>query len=149
MDCYPDIQVFLTLPHVCIDFYLSTAHYYPKCQPPTGLMSVQSRLLFETALSLVFEDGYRKDITLEALDAVDKAMAAGSIDAPLLKGIQLFGFREECLKYFQQALNGGSTHPLLYYYLGLYYQREAKDHSLALQYYEMALGGKCSRYFVV
>lgn len=111
-------------------------------------MSNHAHRLFKAALPLVYEDGYRKDITFESLDAVNKAMAAGSIDAPILSGIQLFGLRDQCFKYFQQALKGGSTHPLLYYYLGRYYHRETNDYTLALQYYEMALGGMYNCYLI-
>lgn len=108
----------------------------------TDLMTDQAIRLFEAALPLVYEDGFRKDITFEALDAVDKAIVAGSIDAPILKGIQLFGFREDCLQYFQHALDRGSTHPLLYYYLGLHSYRETNSCGLAFPYFERALGGR-------
>lgn len=107
--------------------------------------------LFNAALSaLLYGDGERRPLTHKTLRLIEDAVAINPSDGLLLVGIMMMGIRKkDALKHFQEAEEKGSSHPLLYYYLGECYRLGnfgvRRDEIEALMYYEKCIAGRYCR----
>lgn len=96
------------------------------------------RVIERAARALLYDDGTRRDFTHMSLKLLDEAVATGSPDALVLKGIAVEKLEEDPTRYFLEAENKGSTHPFLYYKLcSNYMNREEYNH--AFDYLNKAL----------
>lgn len=95
--------------------------------------------------ALLYEDGELKNLTQRAVALVEIAIATEHPDALILRGIQTFRMGKKPYEYMCMAEERGSTHPLLYHFLGDCWSWEGRgmdiDRVKAQDYYVKALGG--------
>lgn len=94
---------------------------------------------------LVDEMGELKDLSLSTINFAEEAIATNHPDSSILKGLLSRGPGSNVMECYHEAVNRGSTHPLLYYLLGKCTTRlPSPKKDQAAEYYCKAIGGRCT-----
>lgn len=106
--------------------------------------------------AVLYQDGHVRPFTMSALKVVEECKA--KLDQPhalLVEGIHqrhFANFGGDSFKCFTEAEEMGCDHPVLYYYLGDYYQRigtgAEEDFGMAIEYFTKGIHGTQSSAFV-